>query len=129
MDAVKQTPVKAGFPNPAEEANLAGLSLHDLVIKRPASTFFMRVSGQIQIWGIFKNDLLIIDKSLDPQPGDLVVAWHNGEFKIGQVGVKGSVRALLSSQGEVLADTISGQDLQIWGVITYNLHSHKGSHR
>lgn len=65
------------------------LDLNQLLIKRPAATFFFRVSGkQILNERISPGDILIVDRSLTPSKGKLVVAILDGELVIKKVDSK-----------------------------------------
>ena len=67
--------VVGGFPSPADDYIEAGLDLNSLLIPHPISTFLWRVSGEaMQGAGIFDGDLLLVDRSLQPRPGRVVVA-------------------------------------------------------
>ena len=75
--------VHSGFPNPASDRNLAEVDLHRLLVKQPTSTFFMRIEGDD--WeerSIFANDVVVIDRSLNPRKSDLVIATKDDEFLI-----------------------------------------------
>lgn len=75
--------VHSGFPNPASDRNLAEVDLHRLLVKQPTSTFFMRIEGDD--WeerSIFNNDVVVIDRSLNPRKSDLVIATKDDEFLI-----------------------------------------------
>ena len=75
--------VAAGFPSPAEQYSEPPLDLNDLLVKRPAATFFLRVQGDSMIArGIFDGDLLVVDRSLTPKSGDVVVVALDGEFTV-----------------------------------------------
>lgn len=77
--------VHAGFPNPAADTSLGALDLHQLLVRRPVSTFFFRIEGAAwQPLGIFNGDLAIIDRGLDPRPGDTVAWWdsEDGAFSL-----------------------------------------------
>jgi len=64
-----QHAVSAGFPSPAENEVEETVDLNELLIKHPAATFFLRVSGSSMIGaGIHHNDILIVDRSLEPAP-------------------------------------------------------------
>ncbi len=72
-----------GFPNPASDTTIVPLDLHKLLIKHPLSTFFMRIDSNLwEKFGIFKEDLAIIDRSLTPKPIDLVIWWDETSFVI-----------------------------------------------
>lgn len=74
--------VSAGFPSPAEDFVDGVLDLNDL-IDNPASTFIVRVSGfSMTGAGIFDGDLLVVDRSITPATGHIVVAVHGGEMLV-----------------------------------------------
>ena len=65
----------AGFPSPAEQYLEPPLDLNELLVKRPAATFFVRVEGDSMInAGIHDKDLLVVDRSLTPSNGDIIIA-------------------------------------------------------
>ena len=75
--------ISAGFPSPAEDYIELDIDLNKYLIKNPISSFFLRVSGSSMInAGIYNNDLLIIDRSINPKPGHIVVAALDGEFTL-----------------------------------------------
>ena len=75
--------VTAGFPSPAEDFTDIGIDLNEQLIQHPASTFFLRVSGYSMTGaGIHDGDLLIVDRSLDPIPGRIVIAAMDGAFTV-----------------------------------------------
>lgn len=88
--------VVAGFPSPAEQYLEPPLDLNELLVKRPAATYFVRVEGDSMVGkGIYDGDLLVVDRSLDPKDGDVVIANIDGEFtvktlrkKIGKIGLQ-----------------------------------------
>lgn len=72
--------VHAGFPNPAAERDhrKATLSLDQLLVPRPNSTYFFRVQGhQWSDQGIYDGDIAVIDRALRPTAQDMVVAWQD----------------------------------------------------
>lgn len=75
--------VVAGFPSPAEQYAEPPLDLNELLIKRPAATFFVRVSGNSMIdANIADGDLLVVDRSLRPTSGDIIIASIDGDFTV-----------------------------------------------
>jgi DNA polymerase V len=73
--------VHAGFESPAADYEEERIDLNDYVSKYPESTFFARVEGDCMIGsGIFPDDMLVVDRSLDEQNGDVVVGELNGEL-------------------------------------------------
>ena len=75
--------VVAGFPSPAEQYQEPPLDLNELLVKRPAATFFVRVQGDSMIGeGIHDGDLLVVDRSLRPASGDVIIACVDGDFTV-----------------------------------------------
>ena len=75
--------VVAGFPSSAEQYLEPPLDLNELLVKRPAATFFVRVEGDSMIGaGIRDKDLLVVDRSLTPANGDIIIAAVDGEFTV-----------------------------------------------
>lgn len=73
--------VQAGFPSPAEEELLDTITLDRWLIARPSSTYILRVSGDSMIEaGIMPGDYVLVDRSLQPKDGDIVVAQVDGEW-------------------------------------------------
>ena len=67
--------VVAGFPSPAEQYQEPPLDLNELLVKRPAATYFVRVEGDSMVGaGISDGDLLVVDRSLRPVDGDVIIA-------------------------------------------------------
>ena len=66
--------VSAGFPSPAEDYVEKTLDLNELCVQHPAATFFVRVQGESMIdAGIFPDDVLVVDRSLHAQHGDIII--------------------------------------------------------
>ena len=75
--------VVAGFPSPAEQYLEPPLDLNELLVKRPAATYFVRVEGDSMVGaGIRDGDLLVVDRSLRPADGDVIIASVDGEFMV-----------------------------------------------
>jgi DNA polymerase V len=78
-----QQPVSAGFPSPAEDHIDQKLDLNRHFIKNPSATFYVRVNGDSMTGaGIHSGDMLIVDCSLEPVPGKVVIAVINGEHTV-----------------------------------------------
>ena len=75
--------VTAGFPSPADDYLEDKLDLNEYLIKHPAATFFVRVAGDSMInAGIYNNDIIIVDRSIKPKHGKIVVAALDGQMTI-----------------------------------------------
>ncbi len=71
--------IEAGFPSPAEEELADTISLDEMLIENPSSTFLLKVSGDSMIEaGIMPGDMVIVDKSLSPKSGDIIIAEVDG---------------------------------------------------
>ena len=122
-----ESSIAAGFPSPAEEYIDTHLNLHELMIDHPTSTFFIRVQGDSMTGkGIYNEDILVVDRSLTPQSGSVVVAILDGDFLV-KTWEKGTTHHLLRSANprypDIRINEASGRDFSIWGVVTYAIHN------
>ena len=124
--------VPAGFPSPAADYVEGRLDLNEHLIHRPAATFFVRISGNSMIGaGIFSGDLAVVDRSLTPQRGDVVVAIVNGELTIKTLQWDGPRRQAMALRLEAANPAyepipiVDGDELQIWGVVTATIHQRR----
>jgi len=75
------SPVRAGFPSPADDYVETQLDLVEHLIHHPSATYYIRVKGDsMQGLGIDDGDLLIVDRSLEPKHGYTVIAAVDGEL-------------------------------------------------
>lgn len=120
-----QQPVSAGFPSPAEDHIDGKLDLNRHFIKNPAATFYVRVSGDSMTGaGIHNGDLLIVDRSLEPTPGRVVIAVINGEHTVKRLHREGDRLLLLAENADYPTIEVSElEELHIWGVVTCALHN------
>ena len=119
-----QQPVSAGFPSPAEDRIDGKLDLNRHFIKNPAATFYVRVSGDSMTGaGIHNGDLLIVDRSLEPTPGRVVIAVINGEHTVKRLHREGDRLLLLAENPDYAPIVVTElEELHIWGVVTCVLH-------
>lgn len=111
--------VSAGFPSPAQDYVEQTLDLNELCIKRPAATFFVRVDGDSMIdAGIFSNDILIVDRSVKPAHGDVVVAQVNGEFTVKELCLRPTLMLVPRNKSFDPISFADDSELQIFGVVT-----------
>ena len=116
----------AGFPSPAENYVEEKLNLNSYLIKNKESSFFVRVSGDSMInVGIFDNDILIVDRSLDPKRQSIVIVSIDGELVIKKLMKDQSKNYYLKSENSNYPNIKlnSNRDTVIWGVVTYVIHS------
>lgn len=117
--------VPAGFPSPADDYIETSLDLNEHLVQRPTSTFFVRVIGESMIGaGIFNNDLLVVDKSLEAKSGDIVLATVSGEFTLKRFIKKGRGIFLEPENPKFKAIKISKEmDFSIWGVAIHAIRN------
>jgi DNA polymerase V len=120
--------VKAGFPSPADDFMEQRLDLNEHLIQHPAATFFVRVDGDSMIGaGIHPGDILIVDRSLEPLNGRIVIAVIDGTFTVKRIriGVPGHENQIFLEPENPAFPSIrieDGSDFQVWGVVTYVIH-------
>lgn len=116
--------VPAGFPSPADDYKEDALSLDEHLISHPAATFLARASGDsMQGVGIYDQDLLIIDRSLTPRTGHVVIAAIDGELCCKKIDVEG--KRLLSANKDYAPIQLSQeQDVIIEGVVKASIRYH-----
>lgn len=119
--AIAESPVKAGFPSPAEDHTDIKLDLNKELIKNPSSTFFARVSGESMVDdGVDDGDLLIIDKSAEPFDGTLAVCYLDGEFTLKRVKKEKDHILLVPANSSFQPIKVSKEDdFMIWGIVRY----------
>lgn len=116
--------VAAGFPSPAEDWVEGALDLNQLLIKRPAATFYLTVKGDsMQGAGIFDGDILIVDRSMKPAHGKIVIAAVQGEFTVKRLYKVGHVVRLVPENPEYPSIEINSEmEFQVFGVVTSCIH-------
>jgi len=101
--------IAAGFPSPAQGYEDEPLDLNELLIRHPAATFFYRARGHHLIAdGIRDGSVLVVDRSVTPAPGRLVVADRDGERVVCRV----------PSRRQATTDAHEVDGLLVWGVVT-----------
>ena len=118
--------IPAGFPSPADDC-YESLDIVSHIVRHPAATFFMRVAGDSMTGaGIFDGDLVIVDRSIEAQSGDIVVAILDGEFTIKRFQRNGSTIELVPENPKYRKIVLNeGMELEIWGVVTGTYKSFK----
>jgi DNA polymerase V len=110
---------QAGFPAPGDDQIEKVLDINDLVVRHPASTFFVRVEGDsMEGAGIFSGDVLVVDRSLTPRDGSIVVAAVYGEMVVKRLCASGDTHVLASENEHYEPISVTGHDDGfIWGVV------------
>ncbi|MBF0138890.1 MAG: translesion error-prone DNA polymerase V autoproteolytic subunit [Magnetococcales bacterium] len=117
-------PVAAGFPSPAQDEVTEQLNLEHLLIEHPEATFFWRVAGcSMEGMGIHDGDLLVVDRAVVPRQGHIVVAALDGGFVVKQIVHRQKSLILRSAHPDYPEIRVAeGQELVIWGVVTWSVH-------
>ena len=116
-----------GFESPAAEYTQLGLSLDELLIDHPSSTYLAFAEGDsMQDIGIFDGDVLIIDRHETVRNGDVIVASLNREFVCKIIDIP---RRLLLSSNPLHQPVIIHEydEFSIEGVITRSIRCHRKS--
>lgn len=117
--------VSAGFPSPADDYVEKTLDLNDLLIQKPAATFFVRAEGESMLGaGIHPNDILVVDRSLEPVVGKIVICALNGELTVKRLRSIGK-EVVLGAENPAYPDIIVQEfiELVVWGVVTNVIHA------
>lgn len=116
--------VAAGFPSPADDYVEKTLDLEELLIQKPAATFFVRAQGDSMLGaGIHPNDILVVDRSKEPMPDKIVICAVNGELTVKRlIFTDGQWR--LKAENSAYPDIVLTEDLEtvFWGTVTNVIH-------
>lgn len=116
--------VQAGFPSPADDYIEAHLDLNEHLIKHPAATFFVKAEGHSMIGAhIQSGDLLIVDRSISPTHGKIVIAAIDGELTVKRLyHQSGQIQLHPENPDFPVIEISEHSDLVIWGVVTHVIH-------
>ncbi|HNR64262.1 MAG TPA: translesion error-prone DNA polymerase V autoproteolytic subunit [Thermotogota bacterium] len=117
--------ISAGFPSPADDYMEVGLDLNEELIKNPAATYFVRVSGDSMIdAGIHDHDILIVDRSIEAREGKIVIAILDGELVVKRLQRVKDQLFLVPENKKFRPIPIHPEsDFLIWGTVTNVIHS------
>ena len=115
--------ISAGFPSPADDFKEVRISLDKTVVKNEAATFYARVAGQsMEGAGLDDGDLLVIDRSLEPEDNKIAVCFVNGEFTVKRLKVAEDGIWLLPENKNYRPIQINNEsELIVWGIVTHVL--------
>ena len=111
--------LSAGFPSPAADYTEEALNLNDYLVRNKPATFMFTVKGDsMNRAGIHHEDKVVVDRSLTPQAGDIVVAVVNGEYTIKRLRYRQGQPELWPENPAYAPITFAeGAELEIWGVV------------
>ena len=118
--------LRAGFPSPADDYSHETLDFNRDLIHNPEATFYGKVEGDSMIEaGICNNDIAVIDRSLEPRDGDVIVACVNGEFTIKYLDMrhkKDGYIELRPANKDFKPIRITAEDnFEVWGVVIWTI--------
>ena len=113
--------ISAGFPSPADDFKEIRISLDKELVKNKSATFYARVSGESMVGaGLDDGDLLVIDRSLDPESGKIAVCFVDGEFTVKRIKKEEDRLYLMPENKKYKRIEIREEnELIIWGVVEY----------
>ena len=116
--------VPAGFPSPADDHMEGKLDLNTHLVKHPTATFFVKASGDSMLGaGIHDGDILVVDRSLEPRKGKVVIAAVDGQLTVKRLQKKGSKTFLVPENKKFRSIELNeNNDVKIWGVVTNVIH-------
>ena len=113
--------IQAGFPSPAQGSFADSVDLNHELINNPASTFCARVIGDSMIdSGINEGDMLIIDRSIEPQDGDIAVCFIDGDFTVKRILIKDDEMSLVPANRRYPVIRVPKEsNFVVWGVVSH----------
>jgi DNA polymerase V len=111
--------ISAGFPSPADDFLDTSIDLNKELIKNPSATFYGRVRGNsMKDLGIHDGDLLIIDKSLEPQNGKIAICFIDGEFTVKTIKIERDCIWLVPANAAYKPIKVTkDNDFLVWGIV------------
>ncbi|EOQ69640.1 translesion error-prone DNA polymerase V autoproteolytic subunit [Acinetobacter sp. P1(2023)] len=119
--------VAAGFPSPAQDDIEQALDLNEYLIRNENATFIVKANSLSMLdAGIDINDPLIVDRSIPAKSGDIVIALIDNDFTVKRLMIDTQFqppKVWLKAENPDYQNIYieEGQELVIWGVVTYNL--------
>ena len=116
-----QTGISAGFPSPADDFKEFKISLDRTLVKNKEATFYAKVSGQSMIGaGLDDGDLLVVDKSLNPENNKIAVCFIDGEFTVKRLKVTTEGIYLQPENPAYNPILVTDENnFHVWGIVTH----------
>ena len=117
--------ISAGFPSPADDFKEVRISLDKELVKNKEATFYAKVSGDSMVGaGLDDGDLLVIDRSLNPENGKIAICFIDGDFTVKRILKRNKKLFLMPENKNYKPIEIKGEnELIIWGLVTYVIKS------
>lgn len=115
----------SGFPSPAQDYEPRTLDLNERLIKHPNHTFYLTAAGDsMEGWGIFEGDLLVVDRSIPPRLGHILVAMFEEEVLIKRYALYQGTPHLCSAHPHYPPLPLEETNCQLWGVVRAVVHEY-----
>jgi DNA polymerase V len=113
--------ISAGFPSPAADFMETNIDLNKALSENPLATFYIRVNGNSMIdAGINDKDVLVVDRSLEPQNNKIAICCIDGEFTVKRIQVETDCLYLMPENSNYQPIKVTEENqLIIWGIVTY----------
>lgn len=113
--------VSAGFPSPAADFMGNNIDLNTALSENPLSTFYIKVKGNSMIdAGINDKDVLVVDRSLEPQNNKIAICFIDGEFTVKRMLLEKDCLYLMPENPNYIPIKVTEENqLIIWGIVTY----------
>ena len=113
--------VSAGFPSPAGDFLETNIDLNKELSENPLATFYIKVKGNSMIdAGINDKDVLVVDRSLEPQNNKIAICCIDGEFTVKRIQVEKDCLYLMPENKDYSPIKVTEENqLIIWGIVTY----------
>lgn len=117
--------ISAGFPSPADDFIESSIDLNKELIRHKYTTYFARVKGySMKNVGINDGDLLIIDKSLEPQNNRIAVCQIDGEFTVKRIKIEKEIIWLIAENEDYQPIKVTPENnFVIWGIVVHCIKS------
>lgn len=118
--------ISAGFPSPADDFIELQIDLNKHLIKHKETTYFAKVKGHsMKNAGIYDGDLLVIDKSIEPQDNKIAICQIDGEFTVKRIKIEKDVVWLIAENEDYAPIKVTPEnELMIWGIVVYSIKAH-----
>ena len=113
--------VSAGFPSPAADFMENNIDLNKELSENPLATFYIKVKGNSMIdAGINDKDVLIVDRSIEPQDNKIAICFIDGEFTVKRIKLEKDCLYLMPENSSYSPIKVTEENqLIIWGIVTY----------
>ena len=130
LDLQLATAIKAGFPSPAEDYMHDSLDFNRDLIEHPESTFYGRMEGDSMMEAsICDGDIAVIDRSIQPKDGDVIVAFLNNEFTIKYLDLthrrEGYIELRPANRNFRPIRIEADDNFEVWGVVVWTIKKWK----